>query len=593
MKKNIMRLASAVLALTVCILPTYAISTNQQGDTMVRVGLASSSSWTSHEEQMGANLWNCEGHGAGYRFGYYDDQLNFVELARTSPEMVQVSIIKTQNTWFKGSDRSSYSNSDNGGSVVGCYHLQLPGQYDSYSQAAEMAAAKDGFVAYINGAYQVRAGAYVDKAGAMAAQANYPDSTIVGTSAYGMNVIESGKPKILFQYDMKEGTKLAVLPDVTGAHDVYTWFWGLKYRGGFTYQRLNGGNLTIVNVVELEDYVKGVTPYEMGRTWPLEALKAQAVCARTYVLKKNGSHKSLGFDVCTTDHCQVYNGVGSTSAGWGPSEISDRAVEETAGQALWYQNTLAETFYSSSHGGASENAKYIWGTDTEKAYPYLCGVLDPYEKGSNSINSRSSWTVSYTAKELTQRLNSKGFGVGASVDHMVLTYSNLGNVIKMEIFWSNGQKNTYKPSDGRNSIRSVFGVNSIRFAVNGQTAHPSTDKGDSYPVNGSDSLSSLEGVYVINGDSITQKADGNLHIVSGSGQISPLQSGWDVPGGSNEGGGTVKVYGNSYLFQGSGWGHQVGMSQFGAHAMSKQGFAYNEICEFYFPGTKVAPMPIP
>lgn len=584
MKMKFRRLAAVCLAAALCTSTAQAVVKNGAGETLVRVGLASSATGVSHEELIGANLWNAEGYGAGYRFGYFDADYNFVELGRTRSDMVQVSVIKTQNTWFKGSDRNSYSNTDNGGTVVGCYHLQLPGNYLSYEAAAADAAGCGGFVAYINGVYQVRAGSYTDRAGAEAAQAAIPNSKIVGTSSYGINVIQSGTSNILFQYDMGNGTRLAVIPDVTGKRDVRTWFWGIKYRGGFTYQRFGGGNLTVANVVELEDYVKGVAPYEMGRSWPLEALKAQAICARTYVMRQS-RHNSLGFDVCSSDHCQVYNGTGSNSSGWGPTTTSDRAVDETAGQVLWYQDRLAETFYSSSHGGASEDAKYIWGTDTTTKYPYLCGVLDPYEKDADSINSRSSWKVAYTTGELTKRLNGKGFGVGTTVDHLVLTYSKLGNVIKMEVHWANGQKNTFKPG----SIRSTFGLNSIRFTVNGQTANPSESKPGSYLVNGGQQLSSLDGVYAINGSGITGKMPGTPYTIDGSEQITALKPQNPGDPGTNEGGGTVKVSGSTYTFNGAGWGHQVGMSQFGAYAMAKRGLPYDQICEFYFPGTNVGP----
>ncbi len=589
MKIKFRRLAAICLAAALCTSTAQAVVTGGAGQTMVRVGLAASTSGAAHEALVGANLWNVEQHGAGYRFGYFDSNYNFIELGRTGPDMVQVSVIKTQNTWFRGSDRTSYSNTDNGGTVVGCYHLQLPGNYLNYEQAAADAAAAGGFVAYINGTYQVRAGSYVNRAEAEQAQAAIPNSEIVGTSSYGINVIQSGTANILFQYDMGEGTRLAIMPDVTRAADACTWFWGVKYRGAFTYQRFNGGNLTVVNVVDLEDYVKGVAPYEMGRSWPLEALKTQAVCARTYVMRQS-RHNSLGFDVCSSDHCQVYNGTGSSSSDWGPTAVSDRAVDETAGQVLWYQDRLAETFYSSSNGGASEDAKNVWGTDTTNQYPYLCGVIDPYEKGADSINSRSSWNVTYTAGELTRRLNDKGFGVGTSVDSLVLTYSKLGNVIKLEVYWANGQKNTFKPSDGRSSIRSAFGLNSIRFTVNGRSVHPTEGKPGGYLVNGSQPLDGLDGLYAINGSGTTGKVSNPAYTIDGSGQTTELKPQSPGLSGSNEGGGTVKVSGTTYSFDGSGWGHQVGMSQFGAYAMAKQGFRYNQICEFYFPGTHVGPI---
>ena len=137
MKKKLTRLLAAFLTVIICTTMASAAATNDSGEIMVRVGIASSSSGSKLEELIGANLWNNTGYGAGYRFGYYDKNLNFVELARTDAEVEQVSVIKTQNTWFKGGDRNSYSNEDNGGTVVGCYHLQLPGHYLDYEQAAE------------------------------------------------------------------------------------------------------------------------------------------------------------------------------------------------------------------------------------------------------------------------------------------------------------------------------------------------------------------------------------------------------------------------------------------------------------------------
>ena len=82
------------------------------------------------------------------------------------------------------------------------------------------------------------------------------------------------------------------------------------------------------NDVPLEDYIKGVVPYEMSPSWHKEALKAQAVCARSYADGQKERHKNNGFDVCSTTHCQVYHGIGRATAN------SNAAVEETRGQYL-------------------------------------------------------------------------------------------------------------------------------------------------------------------------------------------------------------------------------------------------------------------
>lgn len=129
-----------------------------------------------------------------------------------------------------------------------------------------------------------------------------------------------------------------------------------------------------------------------------------------------GRHQSYGFDVCGSTECQAYHGCGDGRSNSGPSEVSDQAVEETAGQVVLYNGKLAETVYSSSAGGATEDAKNVWGTDTVNTHPYLKGVIDPYESLVDDLNPYSPWTVTYTSEELTSKLQSNGFGVGTSID---------------------------------------------------------------------------------------------------------------------------------------------------------------------------------
>lgn len=589
MRKRFMQFVAAALAVSLCVPGIAAARSNSEGETVIRVGLASSSSHNPVGEQAAAHLQNNTGYGAGYRFGFYDGNFDFVELARTDETVTEVAVIKTQNLYYGyvgELGKNTYSDAIDSDVSVGCYHIRLDASFSDYAGAAETALEYGGFVAWIGGEYQVRIGDFLTKENAEAALAELGQGTIVGTSSYGLNVVRTGTDEILFQYDDPNGTALGILPDVTEAEDVRTWFNGFKYRGGFNYQRVGGGNITVVNVLDLESYVKGVICYEMGREWPLEALKTQAICARTYALKNLDTHKSLGFDVCNTDGCQVYNGVGSGRVDYGPSETSDRAVEETAGQVAWYQNQLATTFYSSSHGGASESANYIWGTNMEK-YPYLCGVEDPYEQETDDINAYSPWTVSYTAGELTSKLQSKGYGIGTKVDSLELNYSELGNVIGIKVHWANGQKNTFKPD----YIRSYFGVRSIRFTVNGETVGTiQTDPSDSsyYTINESERREDLEGVYVIAADGVVEQRSETLYAISGSGKVEELKTEEkQESSGTNQGGGTVTVSSSRYVFEGAGWGHQVGMSQYGAYAMAQLGFTGEEIVEFYFPGTEV------
>ena len=593
MGKRFMQLAAVLLALSLAVPPAGAAAVNSNGDIMIRVGLASSNTHVAVGELEAAHLENnnSQGYGFGYRFGYYDGSLNFVELARTGSDTIQVAVLKTQNLYYGSTGgKQTYSSSITSNILVGCYHIQIPGSFASFEDAANQAARYNGgFVAWINNAYQVRVGAYGTEEEARAALAGLPEGAgVVGTSSYGMSVVKTGTNQILFQYDCGESGKLAVQPDVTGVGETRTWFADYKYRGGFQYFRRGGGNLTVINVVTLEDYVNGVICYEMGRNWPIEALKAQAVCARTYVLKNLNKHGSYGFDICTSTGCQVYHGMGSLRTDYGPTAVSMQAVAETAGMVAVYNGKLAETPYSSSFGGASEDAKNVWGTNTATEHPYLRGVTDPYEADANSQNSRSSWIVRYTAAELTQRLQSQGLGVGTSVDHLVLTYSPQGNVIQAVVHWKNGQSNTISASN----IRSRFGVYAIRFTVNGAgtgEGQPPAPSGGDAVINGAEASGGLTGKYVISGSGSVSQVGERPYVISGAGTVSALESGEGTGGGSSlqPGAGTVTVSGNSYVFNGSGYGHQLGLSQWGAYAMANRGFRYDEIVTFYFPGTQI------
>ena len=571
---------AAVLLAVVLALPT-ALAAGSGGE-MVRVGLAYGSG-----ALVNANLENNTGYGSGYRMGYFDDDLDFVELARTDEDETQITMVKTQNTWVNG---TSYSNSDNGGDVIGCYHVLVESGYRSYEQAAADAQEyRDGFVAWIDGDYQVRAGSYTSRQEAEDA-AQSLGGTVAGTSSYAVNVTRTGTAEILFQFDGGDALALGVMPDVTGADTVRTWFKGYRYCGGFRYERIGGGDLTVVNIVDLETYIKGVVPYEMSNSWPLEALKVQAVCARSYAYINihSGKHTSYHFDVCNTTDCQAYYGAGTNSSSYQANERTDQAVDETAGEYAWYDGQVIEAFYSSSHGGASESVYNVWGSSLEQ-YPYLCGVEDPYEADMASKNSYSSWTVSYTSSELAQRLQARGYNASSGIASLTLTYSDLGNVIQVRVTYGNGESNDLKPT----SIRSVFGVSSIRFTVNGQSVSSgagTSSSGGGLTANGSASLDSQGTYTVISGSgSLSQAGLDGLYAISGSGSVTPAEdaasgggSGTDTPAGTQ-----VTVSGSSYIFQGSGNGHQLGLSQYGARAMAERGFTYDEIIEFYYPGTYV------
>ncbi|MDE6108434.1 MAG: SpoIID/LytB domain-containing protein, partial [Oscillospiraceae bacterium] len=332
----------------------------------------------------------------------------------------------------------------------------------------------------------------------------------------------------------------------------------------FQFRRVtNGGNLTVSNFLPLDDYAECVASREMSASWPIEALKAQAVCARNFYEQKLADHKhrAQGFDICNTTHCQVYYGMASTN------ERTAQAVAETSGLRIWYQGKQAEIYYYSSNGGATEACKNVWTADL----PYLVGQIDPYEPTVADKIYHYSWTVTYTAQEIADLLRKKGYNCADIVDFQVTARTEAGNVRAITFTDANGK--TY--SFYKDNARTFLGLRSLRFTVAGSNA-PATNN---YVVNGGDILSSATGAYVIGGDGTVSQVFENLYVMTASGvEQLPVSS---APASSTSADELV------FTIQGTGTGHHVGMSQWGAYAMAQQGFTFDKIIKFYFPGVEI------
>ena len=135
------------------------------------------------------------------------------------------------------------------------------------------------------------------------------------------------------------------------------------YRGYLIIQNKNK-KLTVINEVNLEDYIKGVVPSEMPSGWELEALKAQAIAARSYALANLGKRASLGYDLKDTPEDQAYGGASAETV------KTNRAVDDTNGLVLTYNYKVVSAFYSASAGGQTVTAKEAWGNDV----PYIRSV---------------------------------------------------------------------------------------------------------------------------------------------------------------------------------------------------------------------------
>ncbi len=634
MSLKIRQFAAVILAAVLCVgvLPVAADSADPYADKKLRVGLAWQGS--SVGTLVEAKLLNADMSAVtGYRMGYYDEVLDFVELART--QETYLSMVKTTNIYRSG---ENYTTEKPSGSyeTLGCYHLRRSDSFDSYEQALLTAQELEGgFVAWIDGEYQVRKGSYttLDAAAAAAEAENAaaqppeeesapaePELPVEGeqqsqtdpelpteegqdadpvpeepveptpksepvswavcyTSTYGINVVKTGSCRILLQFDGGQSTPLGVMPGYESNEGAVTWFKGYKYLGGFRYERINGGNITVVSIVDVDTYVKGVVPYESNKLWPLETLKAQAMCARNYGLINLGKHKENGFDLCNTVDCQVYYGMGSGNESFQPSALSDQAVEETSGKYVWYEDKLAQTYFAASSGGGTEDVSNVWGSK-QSLYPYLVGVVDPYETAVADKIPSYRYSNTFTKAQLTTILQSKGYATNTKVETFEVTkFSKTGNVLEMKFTYTNGKSNTFA-SVGSSWLRSKLGCRTMHFTV--------TPVGDGvvqskpYAVNGKPELtvSDFSGLYAIAADGTTVPVQGYPYIITGTGKVSSTQPAPVVTGGE------VK-----YLVAGAGNGHGIGYSQWGGYGMGVQGFTYDEILKFYFTGVTIGETP--
>jgi len=301
-------------------------------------------------------------------------------------------------------------------------------------------------------------------------------------------------------YHTDSSQNLAIRP-VSSSGKAVTWFKGNTYYGDFEYFRRQGENrLTVIGVLPLDDYVKGVVPYEVSASWPLEAQKAQAVCARTYVVHYIKNYPTrwaqYNFDVTNDTYCQAYGGTQRADSN------SNAAVDQTAGEVLTYDGKVCSAVYASSFGGGSENSENVWGSVT----PYLRGVIDPYEQAAAKENSNSTWTSVFTPAQLGAKV---GLGEIAGVEP---TYSSTNNCIKLVLTDTSGRSKTIE----QDNCRTTLGVSNIHYTIK-------------------------------------QDENGN------------------------------------FVFTGSGWGHNLGMSQFGAYAIAKYyGGNYRQILRFYYTGIKIS-----
>jgi stage II sporulation protein D len=272
---------------------------------------------------------------------------------------------------------------------------------------------------------------------------------------------------------------------------------GIRYRGELRFYPV-GDSLLIVNELPLEEYLYGVLPMEVPASWHIEALKAQAVAARTFALSRKRNSKNPLYDLDDTGNSQVYGGADAET------EILRRAVDETKGEVMFFGDKLVTACYHSNSGGITANSSETWGV----GLPYLVSVKDPYSRNSPVYRWRTSIPRSTLEGRLSDLLGIPNLKVRAI---RVVDRDSTGRAKVLEIRHSGGRSRV-----SARRFRRVFGTTRVKSTL------------------------------------------------------------FDL-----------KLMGDRLEVSGYGYGHGVGMSQWGAQNMALKGMSYREILGFYYPGVRI------
>jgi len=270
---------------------------------------------------------------------------------------------------------------------------------------------------------------------------------------------------------------------------------GRRFRGEVEILRKGQKGLTVVNTVELEDYIKGVLYHEVSHRWTMEAFKAQAVCTRTYALYRMKEGKTLDYDLTDDIYSQVYGGKNSERY------RTNIAVNRTRGQVLAYNKRILPTYFHATCGGHTEDVSELW----KENLPPLKGIACKFCQQSPHYR----WKKNFRLKDIQDKLNAKGYNLGLIKEISISERNDSGRIRKLQITTRDGAAVEISGKDFRN----IVGPNFLK--------------------------------------------SNNYEVV-------------------------MKGYFMDVL--GRGWGHGVGMCQWGANFMSRARHQYDEILKYYYPG---------
>ncbi|WP_406620973.1 SpoIID/LytB domain-containing protein [Bacillus atrophaeus] len=353
---------------------------------------------------------------------------------------------------------------------------------------------------------------------------------LAGGTNYNLNISNG---KLNLENIKTYGNSLRIKPETYSTSNRISLN-GKEYLGTVNFSIESSKYIRPVNEnIPFEDYLKGVVPNEMPASWSLEALKAQSVAARTYSITKAGS------TVADTTAFQVYGGYS-----WNAN--STKAVEQTKGKVLKYNGSLITAAYSSSNGGYTEASNEVWASSV----PYLIAKKD-------TKDPQSTWTLTLSKQQLDTNsldLNKPASWWSSTNETNSAQLAGIKN-------WIMKNKETSAASLKIKSIEDL----SFSGTTQGQRAKTASLKVN-YIVKNS------TGSYDSNKSTTITVPVTELRTMIGASAFKSTYV-------------TVKKDTSKYTISGKGYGHGIGMSQYGAKARAESGDSYSTILKFYYPGT--------